>query len=57
MKFRNIILGVLLKITIKPIGGTPLFKELPKSLKLEHLRSGVLLNQIVQDSYKRKRDG
>ena len=46
-------------ITTIPIvlgGGIPLFGELSKSLEFEHIESHVLLNQLVQDHYKRKRE-
>lgn len=46
-------------ITTIPIvlgGGIPLFGELPNSLEFEHVESHVLLNQLVQDHYKRKRN-
>jgi len=45
-------------ITTIPIllgGGFSLFGDLPKPLEFEHVESKVFLNQIVQDSYKRKR--
>lgn len=45
-------------ITTIPIllgGGIPLFGELTKRLEFVHVESHVLLNQLVQDHYKRKR--
>ena len=46
-------------ITTIPIllgGGFPLFRELPKQLAFEHVSSEVFLSQVVQDSYRRKKD-
>ncbi|PWJ44580.1 dihydrofolate reductase [Sediminitomix flava] len=37
-------------------GGASLFGELPQTLAFEHVDSKVLLGQITQDHYKRKRD-
>jgi dihydrofolate reductase len=45
-------------ITTIPIllgGGIPLFGELSKRLEFEHVESKVLLNQLVQDHYSRKK--
>lgn len=45
-------------ITTIPIllgGGIPLFGELSKPLKFEHVESQVLLNEMVQNHYRRKR--
>jgi dihydrofolate reductase len=45
-------------ITTIPIllgDGVPLFSFLPKSLELNHLKTEVFLNQIVQSKYERKR--
>eukprot|EP01029_Cantina_marsupialis_P022889 TRINITY_DN561_c1_g6_i1.p5 TRINITY_DN561_c1_g6~~TRINITY_DN561_c1_g6_i1.p5 ORF type:complete len:179 (+),score=9.91 TRINITY_DN561_c1_g6_i1:1653-2189(+) len=45
-------------ITTIPIllgGGSPLFKSLPKEMKFELVESEVMLDQIVQSRYKRKR--
>ena len=47
-----------LRITTIPIllgGGFPLFGDLPKAMEWELIESKVFLNQLVQDSYKRKR--
>ena len=47
-----------LTITTIPIllgGGIPLFAELPKVLELEHVKSALLLDELVQDTYRRKR--
>ena len=47
-----------LRITTLPIllgGGFPLFGDLPRPMKFEHIESRLFLNQIVQDCYKRKR--
>lgn len=45
-------------ITTIPVllgGGIPLFGELPNSLEFEHVESVLLLDALVQDTYKRKR--
>lgn len=45
-------------ITTIPVllgGGIPLFGELPKPLEFEHVDSDLFMDEIVQDSYKRKR--
>ncbi|WP_430968288.1 dihydrofolate reductase family protein [Spongiimicrobium sp. 2-473A-2-J] len=45
-------------ITRLPIvlgGGTPLFSTLPEALQFEHVKTEVLLDEIVQSRYKRKR--
>ena len=45
-------------ITTIPIllgGGVPLFEELPVQLMFQHVRSEVFLDQVVQDSYIRKK--
>ena len=45
-------------ITTIPIllgGGFPLFGDLDKPLEFNHVESKVLLNQIVQDKYRRKK--
>jgi len=42
-------------ITTMPIllgGGSKLFSDLPNEIKLEHLRTEVFLNQVVQSHYK-----
>ena len=47
-----------LRITTIPIllgGGFPLFGDLPKPVELDHIKSIVFLDQIVQDHYKIKR--
>ena len=48
-----------LRITTIPIllgGGFSLFGDLPEPLKFEHKDSKVFLKQLVQDSYRRKRE-
>ncbi len=45
-------------LTTMPIllgGGIPLFSDLSKSLEFEHIQSQVFLDEIVQNTYKRKR--
>ena len=45
-------------ITVFPLllgGGAPLFSELPKELEFELVESRVLLNQLVQNHFKRKK--
>lgn len=37
-------------------GGFPLFGELDKTLEFEYQKSEVFLNEITQDTYKRKRE-
>jgi len=47
-----------LRITTIPIllgGGFSLFGDLPNPIELEHIKSTVYLNQIVQDCYRRRR--
>ena len=48
-----------MRITTIPIligGGFPLFGNLPKTLRFDHIESKVFLDQIVQDSYVRVKD-
>lgn len=45
-------------ITTIPImlgGGTPLFKDLPKELDFEFVKSELYLDQVLQNTYRRKR--
>jgi dihydrofolate reductase len=45
-------------ITTIPIllgGGSPLFGVLPKELEFEHVSSALYLDEVVQDTYRRKR--
>lgn len=45
-------------ITTIPIllgGGAPLFGELPGAMEFEHVESGLYLDALVQDRYRRKR--
>ncbi len=51
------LIDVLIITTIPIIlgEGIPLFHELPHRLVFEHVESKVLLDQLVQDHYKRKR--
>ena len=47
-----------LRISTLPIilgDGIPLFDVLPKSLKFNHIKTEVFLNEIVQSHYHRKR--
>jgi dihydrofolate reductase len=46
-------------ITTIPIllgGGSPLFGDLPEEMELEHVKSVLHLDALVQDTYRRKRD-
>lgn len=48
-----------LRLTTIPIllgGGFSLFGDLKKPLEFEHVKSEVFLNQIVQDTYRRKKN-
>lgn len=45
---------ILTTIPILLGGGTSLFSDLPKEMKLEHVNTEVFLNQVVQSHYRRK---